>query len=126
MSSDRTDYNTLISVLEKHQEAFDGILEEVTADSGYCSEKNLLYPSEQIIASYIKPQGYEKRMTRAYAADISKYYNMTLMKINERWDRLQEESHANIQSEKGLLKRQIRFLHNENKKYEGKTGQKIV
>ena len=39
VSSDRTDYNTLIPVLEKHKNAFGSILEEVTADSGYCSEK---------------------------------------------------------------------------------------
>ena len=43
VSNDRTDYNTLIPVLEKHKNAFGDILEEVTADSGYCSEKNLLY-----------------------------------------------------------------------------------
>ena len=43
VSNDRTDYNTLIPVLEKHKNAFGEILEEVTADSGYCSEKNLLY-----------------------------------------------------------------------------------
>lgn len=39
MSSDRTDYNTLLPVLEKHGKAFDEALEEVTADSGYWSEK---------------------------------------------------------------------------------------
>ena len=43
VSNDRTDYHTLIPVLEKHKNAFGEILEEVTADSGYCSEKNLLY-----------------------------------------------------------------------------------
>lgn len=30
------------------------------------------------------------------------------MKINERWEELKEESNANIQSEKGILKRQTR------------------
>ena len=34
VSNDRTDYNTLIPVLEKHQKAFGSVLEEVTADSG--------------------------------------------------------------------------------------------
>ena len=42
VSNDRTDYNTLIPVLEKHRKAFGEALEAVTADSGYCSEKNLL------------------------------------------------------------------------------------
>ena len=76
VSNDRTDYNTLIPVLEKHQKAFGSVLEEMTADSGYCSEKNLLYLKEKGIESYIKLQDHEKRKTRAYAEDISKYYNM--------------------------------------------------
>ena len=179
VSNDRSDYNTLIPVLEKHRKAFGGILNEVTADSGYCSEKNLLYLKQNEIASYIKLQDHEKRKTRAYAEDIGKYYNMTyrifedehyyichdgrelrhirtetkeqdsytqtfevygcadcsgcghkarclykydaeknsernkVMKINERWEGLKEESHANIQSEKGILKRQIRSIQTE-------------
>ena len=51
--NDRTDYNTPLPVLEKHRKAFGNILEEVTADSGDCSEKNLLYLNENQIASYI-------------------------------------------------------------------------
>ena len=179
VSNDRTDYNTLIPVLEKHQKAFGKVLEEVTADSGYCSEKNLLYLKHKGIASYIKLQDHEKRKSRAYKEDISKYYNMTtrifederyyichdgrelrhirteskeqdgytqtwevygcadcsgcghksrclykynaeknsdrnkVMKINERWEALKEESNANIQSEEGILKRQIRSIQTE-------------
>ena len=179
VSNDRTDYNTLIPVLEKHQEAFGSVLEEVTADSGYCSEKNLLYLKEKGIESYIKLQDHEKRKTRAYAEDISKYYNMKvevfedeqfyichdgrelrhirtetkeqngytqtfevygcadcsgcehkarclykynaekdternkIMKINEQWEELREKSHANIQSERGILKRQTRSIQTE-------------
>ena len=179
VSNDRTDYDTLIPVLEKHRKAFGEILEEVTADSGYCSEKNLLYLKQNKIASYIKLQDHEIRKTRAYAEDISKYYNMThqifedehyyichdgrelrhirtetreqdghrqtfevygcadcggcehkarclykydakrdaeknkVMKINEQWEELKEETHANIQSEKGILKRQIRSIQTE-------------
>lgn len=77
VSNDRTDYNTLIPVLEKYQKAFGKVLEEVTADSGYCSEKDLLYLKHNGIASYIKLQDHEKRKTRAFKEDISKYYNMT-------------------------------------------------
>lgn len=73
---ERTDYNTLSPVLEKHKNAFGEILEEVTADSGYCSEKNLVYLKENKISSYIKLQEHEKRKTRAYTEDIGKYYNM--------------------------------------------------
>ncbi len=77
VSNDRTDYNTLIPVIEKHRKAFGEALEEVTADSGYCSEKNLLYLKEHQIAGYIKLQDHEQRKTRAYKEDIGKYYNMT-------------------------------------------------
>jgi len=177
ISNDRTDYNTLIPVLEKHKKVFGEVLEDVIADSGYCSEKNLLYLKEHQIASYIKLQDHEKRKTRAYTEDISKYYNMTyqiyedehyyichdgrelrhirmetrhqegyvqtfevygctdcsgcphksrclykydsgkdqnkVMKINEQWESLKEESHANIKSDKGALKRQIRSIQAE-------------
>ena len=179
VSCDRTDYNTLIPVLEKHQKAFGKYPEDVTADSGYCSEKNLLYLKEHNITSYIKLQDHEQRKTRAYKEDIGKYYNMKtmvhedevyyvchdgrelhhmrtetkqqdgyeqtfevygcadcsdcphkskclykydeekdadknkVMKINERWEDLKEESHANIQSEKGIFNRQIRSIQTE-------------
>lgn len=76
MGNDRTDYNTLIPGLEKHKNASGEILEEVTADSGYCSEKNLLYLKGNKISSYIKLQDHEKRKTRANTEDIGKYYNM--------------------------------------------------
>ena len=35
------------------------------------------------------------------------------MKINEQWEMLKVESHANIQSKKGILKRQIRSIQAE-------------
>ena len=179
VSNGRTDYNTLIPVLEKHRKAFGDILEEVTADSGYCSEKNLVYLKENAVASYIKLQDHEQRKTRAYKEDIGKYYNMKyevfeddhyyichdgrelrhirtetkeqdgysqtyevygcadcsgcghkekclykynaekdagknkVMKVNERWEELKEETHTNIQSEKGILNRQIRSIQTE-------------
>ncbi len=82
VSNDRTDYNTLIPVLEKHKNAFGELLEEVTADSGYCSEKNLLVLKEtQRLPSYIKLQDHEKRKTRAYTEEIGKYYNMKIADI---------------------------------------------
>ena len=173
VSNDRTDYSTRIPVLKKHRDAFGDTLEAVTADSGYCSEKNLLYLKENGIRSYIKLQDHEKRNPRAYKENIGKYYNMTytvfedehyyichdgrelrhirteskeqdgytqtvevygcadcsgcehkskawkdpdrnkVMKINERWEELREESNANIQSEEGILKRQIRSIQTE-------------
>ena len=179
VSNDRTDYNTLIPVVQKHIHAFGEVLKEATADSGYCSEKNLLFLKEHTIESYIKLQDHEQRKTHAYKENIGKYYNMTtqifedehfyvchngrelrhirteekemdgyiqtlevygcadcsgcehkaqclykynpekdadknkVMKINERWEALKEKSHANIQSEKGILNRQIRSIQTE-------------
>lgn len=179
VSNDRTDYNTLIPVVKKHFIAFEEKLKEVTADSGYCSEKNLLFLKKNNVTSYIKLQDHEKRKTRAYKEDIGKYYNMSsqifedehyyvchdgrelrhintetkeqegytqtfevygcadcsgcehkakclykynpekdadknkIMKINEQWEELKSESHANIESEKGILNRQIRSIQTE-------------
>ena len=179
VSNDRTDYNTLIPVVQKHIHTFGEVLREVTADSGYCSEKNLLFLKEHSIESYIKLQDHEQRKTRAYKENIGKYYNMTtqifedehfyichdgrelrhirteekemdgytqtlevygcadcsgcehksrclykynpekdadknkVMKINEHWEELKEKSHTNIQSEKGILNRQIRSIQTE-------------
>ena len=60
-------YNTLIPVLEKHRKTFgENCLKEVTADSGYCSEKNLLYLKENRITSISSCRINEKRKTRAY------------------------------------------------------------
>lgn len=179
ISNDRTDYNTLIPVLEKHQKAFGSYPCEVTADSGYSSEKNLIYLKDKGVKSYIKLQMHEQMKTRAYQQNIGKYYNMMymveddthyyqchdgrrldhlrtetskqdgytrtievygcedcsscehkaqclyryneerdasknkVMKINENWEDLKSESHANIQSEKGILNRQIRSIQTE-------------
>lgn len=179
ISNDRTDYDTLIPVLKKHKKAFKEALKEITADSGYSSERNLLYLKKENIESYIKLQEHEKMKTRAYKNDIGKHYNMKkveeesgtyyickerrklihqrteirkqddlkrtfevyscsdcsgcklkakclyqydeekdinknkTMKINEVWEELKEESHKNIQSEKGILNRQIRSIQTE-------------
>ena len=179
VSNDRTDYNTLIPVIKKHINAFGKVPKEVTADSGYCSEKNLLFLKEHNIESYIKLQDHEQRKTRAYKENIGKYYNMTtqifedehyyichdgrelrhirteekemdgytqtvevygcadcsgcahkakclykynpetdadknkIMKINEQREEIRAASHANIESEKGILNRQIRSIQTE-------------
>lgn len=179
ISHDRTDYNTLIPVLKKHKDAFGKYPEETTADSGYSSEKNLIYLKEKGIKSFIKLQMHEKMKTRAYREDIGKHYNMMymieddthyyrchdgrrldyirtetseqegytrnievygcedcsgcgdkarclyrydekrdknknkVMKVNEAWEDLKWESHANIQSEQGIVNRQIRSIQTE-------------
>jgi len=175
VSADRTDYNPLIPVLELHKEHLGAYPNEVTADSGYSSEKNLLFLENKGIESFIKLQEHEKMKTRAYKGDIGKYRNMTkvdqgylcankrllsfdrtevslskgykrthhvysckdcsncalkprclykyeenkhrdknkVIKVNECWDQLKEKSHNNIQSDKGILNRQIRSIQTE-------------
>jgi len=179
ISNDRTDYNTLVPILEKHHEVFNNYPKDVTADSGYSSERNLVYLKEKDIESYIKLQLHEKMKTRAYQEDIGKYYNMMymvdedvhyyrchdgrrldyvrtesspqgdytrvievyacddcsgcehkakclyrydeerdinknkVMKINENWGELKSKSNENIQSERGILNRQIRSIQTE-------------
>ena len=155
-----------------------------SADSGYCSEKNLKYLKNSNIESYIKLQEHEKKKTRKYYEQIGKHYNMEkvetfnstgskeihykchdgrilgltrietsktqgftrnykvyessdcsgciykpeclyrydeekdrdknkLMKINEDWEELKEESEKNVLSEKGIKNRQIRSIQTE-------------
>ena len=107
VSNDRTDYNTLIPVLEKHRKAFGDTLEAVTDDSGYCSEKNLLYLKENKIRSFIKLQDHEKRKTRAYREDIGKYYNMRYAVF--------EDEHYYICHDG----RQLRHIRTESKEMDG-------
>lgn len=109
VSGDRTDYNTLVPVPEKHWRAFGDSLGAVTADSGYCSEKNLLYLKEKGIKSYIKLQDHEKRKTRAYKEDIGKYYNMTYTVF--------EDEHYYICHDR----RELRHIGTESKEQDGYT-----
>lgn len=175
VSADRTDYNTLLPVLELHKTHIGTYPKEVTTDSGYSSEKNLSFLKEHDVESYIKLQMHEVMKTRAYKNDIGKYVNMTkvengylcknnrlisfdgtekrksnglemhykvysskncsgcelkskclykydaskhqdknkVIKVNDSWDLLKIESHENIQSEKGILNRQIRSIQTE-------------
>ena len=179
ISNDRTDYNTLIPVLEKHKKYLKKFPQEVTADSGYSSEANLVYLKNNNIDSYIKLQMHEKMKTRAYKNDPGKFYNVEkiitengvhfickdgrklqyerseyrnhngyrsnfevyackdcsgcefkphclykyneekdihknkVMKINLLWETLKTESNNNVQSEKGILYRQIRSIQTE-------------
>ena len=67
----------VIEGMDKVRKIIEENRKAVTADSGYCSEKNLLYLKENGIRSYIKLQDHEKRKTRAYKEGIGKYSNMT-------------------------------------------------
>ena len=109
VSNDRTDYNTLIPVVQKHIHAFGEVLKEATADSGYCSEKNLLFLKEHTIESYIKLQDHEQRKTRAYKENIGKYYNMTTQ--------IYEDEHFYVCHDG----RELRHIRTEEKEMDGYT-----
>lgn len=83
VSNDRTDYKTLVPVVKKHQVHLHNTLMEVVADSGYSSEENLLYLKENEIESYIKLTEHEKKKSKKYYEDISKYYNMKTTTITD-------------------------------------------
>src|SRR5690554_4795315 len=72
VSNDRTDYDTLIPLISKHELMTNISLKEIIADSGYCSEKNLRFIKENCITPYIKLQEHEKKKTKKYHQDIGK------------------------------------------------------
>ena len=81
VSNDRTDYNTLIPVAEKHKKYLGDTLKEMVADSGYSSEQNLKYLEDKGIDSYIKLTENEKKKTRKYHENIGKHYNMNVIEL---------------------------------------------
>ena len=69
---------------------------------------------------------------RIYKVKCLYKYNATrdidknkVMKINERWEELKAESQENIQSEKGILNRQIRSIQTEGHFGDIKENQKF-
>jgi len=58
--------------------------------------------------------GCEFKSQCLYQYDEEKDYNKNkIMKVNEVWEELKARSHENIQSEKGILNRQIRSIQTE-------------
>ena len=82
VSNDRTDYNALIPVVKKHVLAFEEKLKEVTADSGYCSEKNLLFLKENDDFRRFNHRSsdkvYKEFMLYAIGRNINKYQRFLL------------------------------------------------
>ena len=114
VSNDRTDYNTLIPVLEKRK------TRAYREDIGkYYNMKSQVFKDERYYVCYdgrelhhIRTETKEQKCLYKYHAEKDAEKNK-VMKINEQWERLKEESHANIQSEKGILNRQIRSIQTE-------------
>lgn len=73
----RTDYGTLIPMLQRMEAGIGKRYLSVTADSGYESEYNYVWLESQKIEPYIKPQTYELWKKKSFKQDISKRENMT-------------------------------------------------
>lgn len=74
--SNRTDYGTLPSMLEKMEAAHGSRYKRVVADSGYESLENYRYLESHGQLAYIKPNNYESSKTRKYKQQIGRAENM--------------------------------------------------
>ena len=73
----RTDYGTLIPMLQKMEVGIGNRYQSVTTDSGYESEYNYVWLELHKIKPFIKPQTYELWKKKSFKKDISKRENMT-------------------------------------------------
>lgn len=64
LSSDRSDVNTLIPLLERMNANFGHRHESVTADAGFESEANYVYLEEKGQLCFIKPANYKRQKKR--------------------------------------------------------------
>jgi transposase len=77
ISSERSDKQTLIPILDRMEKGMSGKrFENVTTDAGYESEENYKALESRIQAAYIKPQNYEKSKTRKYKTNAYLRENM--------------------------------------------------
>ena len=77
ISSERSDKQTLIPLLDRMEKGMKGKrFETVTTDAGYESEENYKTLKSRNQAAYIKPQNYEKSKTRKYKTNAYLRENM--------------------------------------------------
>ena len=74
--SSRTDYSTMIPLLQKMKKEHGCQYEEVCADAGYESLDNYLYLEENGQTSFIKPSNYEASKTKKFKKQIGRAENM--------------------------------------------------
>ena len=74
--SNRTDFGTLVPLLQKMKKEHGCQYEEVCADAGYESLDNYLYLEENGQMSFIKPSNYEQKKTKKFKNQIGKVENM--------------------------------------------------
>ena len=77
ISSERSDKQTLIPLLDRMEKGMDGKrFENVTTDAGYESEENYKTLESRGQAAFIKPQNYEKSKKRKYKTNAYLRENM--------------------------------------------------
>ena len=76
ISSERSDENTLLALLDRMQAGYGKRHKNVIADAGYESEENYLGVQQRGQVAYIKPQNYEKSKTRKYRTNAYLRENM--------------------------------------------------
>jgi transposase len=76
ISSERSDQNTLLSLLDRIEMGCEKRHACVVADAGYESEENYLGVQQRGQIAYIKPQNYEKSKTRKYRTNAYLRENM--------------------------------------------------
>lgn len=74
--SNRTDFGTLIPLLEKMKKEHGCRYEEICADAGYESLDNYLYLEENGQTSFIKPSNYKQKKTKKFKKQIGRAENM--------------------------------------------------
>lgn len=74
--SSTTDYGTLVPFLNKVETAFKEKFKKIVADSGYESEENYVYLTEEKYSSFIKPQNHEIVKTKKFKKQIGRKENM--------------------------------------------------
>ena len=115
ISNDRTDYNTLIPLISKHELMSGVALKESTADSGYCSEPNLRFLILNRIDPFIKLQEHEQKKKRSYYQAIGKYYNMEEIILSD------DEENGKIYAYKCANNKLLSFQKKSTTKQEGYT-----
>jgi hypothetical protein len=76
ISSERSDQQTMIPLLERMERQLGEKYEDVTLDAGYESEENYTWFEKQGRVCYIKPQNYEKSKTRKFKSNMHLRENM--------------------------------------------------
>jgi len=81
--SDRNDVNALIPFLKTLSRSLRKKFHNIVADAGYESEEAYGFLQEHGYTSYIKPQNYEKKKTKAFKQQIGRRENMSYDALND-------------------------------------------